>query len=157
MAKRELTKQERAFCELYVSGTAPYAGNAYKCYSEVFEDKGRLAKHKALLLLQEDVIAEYVKELEELESAETVCMKRYLTQNLKKILEETSTAEYRDRRGTVLSPAALRSVAVNAAKALMEMYDVREAQVNKLNIDANGEGGITFNVIVPNATPEKEE
>ena len=58
-------------------------------------------------------------------------------------------AQYTDRRGTKLSPAPLRSVAVSATKALMEMYPVKEAQVNKLNIEGAGEGGITFNVIVP--------
>ena len=76
-------------------------------------------------------------------------MKKFLTENLVHIIEETSTAEYRDRRGTRLSPAPLRSVAVSATKALMEMYPVKEAQVSKLNIEGGGEGGITFNVIVP--------
>ena len=76
-------------------------------------------------------------------------MKRFLTANLKHIIEETSRDIYYDRRGKALSPAALRSVAVSASKALMEMYPVKESQVNKFEINGGGESGITFNVIVP--------
>lgn len=76
-------------------------------------------------------------------------MKVFLRENLTSIVEECAGTEYRDRKGTLLSPAALRSVAVNASKALMELYPVKEAQVSKINIDGAGEGGITFNVIMP--------
>jgi hypothetical protein len=46
----------------------------------------------------------------------------------------------------------MRSVAVNAAKALMDMHPIKEAQISKISLDS-GEGGsgITFNVIVPSA------
>ena len=90
-------------------------------------------------------------------SLETTHMKKFLTENLKHIIEETSTAVYRDRRGNKLSPAALRSVAVAASKTLMDMYPVKEAQVSKLNIEGGGENGIVFNVIVPESKPKENE
>lgn len=65
------------------------------------------------------------------------------------IIDETSTAKYTDRRGTELSPAPLRSVAVQASKALMEMYPVKVAQESKVELKGNGDSGIVFNVIVP--------
>lgn len=145
----KLTENEILFCELYVNGCAPYAGNAAKCYSEVFKCDSKKTKHLAKQLLIREDIQAYLKELEDMTYEETKYMKKFLTENLIHIIEETSTAEYRDRRGTKLSPAPLRSVAVSASKALMEMYPVKEAQVNKLNIEGGGEGGITFNVIVP--------
>ena len=151
--ENQLNEQEKLFCELFVNGTAPYAGNSVKCYSEVFKDEGLNANHRAKQLLMQEPIQAYIKELELMSIEETAHMKRYLTQNLRKILDETSTAKYYDRKGTALSPAPLRSVAVSAAKALMDMYPVREAQVNQLNIEGSGEGGITFNVIVPDSKP----
>jgi hypothetical protein len=51
----------------------------------------------------------------------------------------------------------MRSVAVNASKALMDMYPIKEAQVSKVNIEGGGEGGITFNVIVPETPAKKED
>ena len=145
----KLTEKEILFCELYVNGNAPYAGNAAKCYSEVFSCDPRRTKHLAATLLMREDIQEYIKELEGMSHDEAKFMKKFLTENLIHIIEETSTAVYYDRRGTKLSPAPLRSVAVNASKALMEMYPVKEAQISKLNIEGGGEGGITFNVIVP--------
>lgn len=156
MNDTQLTDQEILFCELYVNGTAPFAGNAAKCYSEVFHESGVNIRQKAKKLLSQDRIKTYVGKLEEISEENTADMKRYLTQNLMKILDETSIAEFRDRRGTLLSPAPLRSVAVNAAKALMDMYPVKEAQTTNLNIGGNGEGGITFNVIVPEPTDSSE-
>ena len=81
--------------------------------------------------------------------------REYLARHLENIIEETSTAEYSDRRGVAMSPAALRSVCVQAMKLYADLYPVKEAQVSKLNIENNGEGGITFNVIVPNQSAEK--
>lgn len=158
MNNTQLSEQEILFCELFLNGTAPYAGNAVKCYSEVFKESGPRSRHQAKLLLAKDEVKDYLKELEALGAEETEDMKRYLTQNLIKIIDETSTAQYRDRRGTLLSPAPLRSVAVSATKALMEMYPVKQAQTTNLNIEGAGEGGITFNVIVPESDvqPNKE-
>ena len=148
----KISKEERIFCELFVNGCAPYAGNAAKCYADVFhtsKEDEMFNNQKAAVLLQEPRIAEYVKELEALSIEDAKNMKRFLTANLKHIIEETSRDIYYDRRGKALSPAALRSVAVSASKALMEMYPVKESQVNKFEINGGGESGITFNVIVP--------
>lgn len=149
MENKQLTEQEVLFCELFINGTAPYAGNAVKCYSEVFKEDSPRTRHKAKLLLNQDNIKAYIAELTEMSAEEAGNMKRYLTQNLMKILEETSTAQFRDRRGTLLSTAPLRSVAVSAAKALMDMYPVKEAQTVNLEGGNSENGGITFNVIVP--------
>ncbi len=147
-----LNKDERIFCELFVNGCAPYAGNAAKCYADVFhtsKEDELFNNQKAACLLKREDVAEYVKELEALTIEDAKNMKRFLTANLKHIIEETSRDIYYDRRGKALSPASLRSVAVSASKALMEMYPVKESQVNKFEINGGGESGITFNVIVP--------
>ena len=157
MENQQLNEKEKLFCELFMNGTAPYAGNALKCYSEVFKDSGINANHRAKALLRKPAIKAYIKELEEQDAEQAVSMKRYLTQNLMRIIDETSSAQFYDRRGTSLSPAPLRSVAVSAAKALMDMYSVKEAQINRLNIEGDGaEGGVTINVIVPDMTPKED-
>lgn len=154
MNNKQLTEQDKLFCELFVNGIAPYAGNAAKCYSEVFKDDGLNVNHRAKQFMKQSHIKRYIKELEGDCDEVAVCIKRYLTQNLMKILDETSNAQFYDRKGQALSPAPLRSVAVNAAKALMDMYPVKEAQVSKLNFEgANGDVGVTFNVIVPDNKP----
>lgn len=157
MDNTKLTREEELFCQLFVNGTAPYGGDAVKCYQEVFHCSDVLDGHKAKVLLARQEIQDYILQLESDNVKEAAHIKRFLTENLKSIIKETSTAQYRDRRGTQLSPAPLRSVAVSASKALMELYPVREAQVNKLNIEGNGESGIVFNVVVPGGTDSKEE
>lgn len=149
METTNLNENEKLFCELFVNGIAPYAGNSAKCYSEVFQTDSNRVNHLARQLLSRKDIQDYIEELNALSYEEAKFMKKFLTENLMHIIEETATAEYRDRRGTKLSPAPLRSVAVSASKALMEMYPIKEAQINKLNIEGSGEGGIVFNVIVP--------
>lgn len=157
MENQQLNEKEKLFCELFMNGTAPYAGNALKCYSEVFKDDGINANHRAKTLLRKPAVKAYIKEMEEMDAEQAAGMKRYLTQNLMRIIDETSTAQFYDRRGASLSPAPLRSVAVSAAKALMDMYPVKEAQVNRLNIEGDGaEGGVTINVIVPDMTPKED-
>jgi hypothetical protein len=157
MDNKNLTKDEELFCQLLVNGSAPYGGDAIKCYREVFHSDNILDGHKAKKLLAREDIQKYIEELEAENAKESVYVKKFLAENLKSIIKETSTAEYRDRRGTKLSPAPLRSVAVSASKALMELFPVREAQVSKLNIEGNGENGIVFNVIVPGSNEEKKQ
>ena len=150
-----LTEQEVAFCELYVNGTAPYAGNAMLCYDDVFGKKSK-NRGPALRLLNEPRIKNYIEELESLSSYEAKRRREYLARHLEQIIEETSIATYTDRKGLKISPAAMRSVCVQAMKLYSELYPVKEAQVSKLNIESNG-GGITFNVIVPNQDKQPEE
>ena len=142
-----LTAEEKLFCELYSNGDAPFAGNATKCYQEAFNITSGYVRGKAMRFLAREDIQAYLKELDKLSYEETKYMKKFLTMNLAKIVEECSSKEYVNRKGNPVSPAPLRSVAVSASKALMDMYPVNEAQ--KLNIEGGGEGGITFNVIMP--------
>lgn len=157
MENIKLTKEEMLFCQLLVNGSAPYGGDAVKCYQEVFRCNDILDGHKAKKFMARTEIQEYITELETENVKEAAQVKKFLAENLKSIIKETSTAQYSDRRGTKLSPAPLRSVAVSASKALMELYPVREAQVNKLNIEGDGENGIVFNVIVPGNTDTQQE
>lgn len=157
--KDNLTEQEVLFCQLYVNGVQPFLGNLVESYREAFgiNHDDKLIRQKAKELINKEDVRNYIKELSDMSSEEAVALKQFLTENLINIIKETSTDVYRDRRGTLLSPAPLRSVAVNAAKALMDMYPIKEAQVNKLNIEGSGEGGITFNVIVPEQKPTESE
>ena len=146
-----LTKQEKIFCELYVNGQAPYAGNAERCFieSKIGNEDDILVGHHSKELLSRQDIQSYIAELESMCHEEAKDIKRFLTANLKHIIEEASSADFCDRWGNLLSPAGLRGVAVSASKALMEMYPVKEAQVSKIGIDGGDDGNIVFNVIVP--------
>ena len=107
-----------------------------------------LPEYKSQLMARDDV-QEYINQLRAIANYETADLKARLTEKLLHIIDETSTAKYTDRRGTELSPAPLRSVAVQASKALMEMYPVKVAQESKVELKGNGDSGIVFNVIVP--------
>lgn len=146
---KTLSKKEIDFCDLYVFGTDPYTGNARKCYSEIFKMGERMALKEATALMERKDVSDYIAHLQQLKNHETRNLKDRLTEKLLRIVEETSTAVYTDRRGTVLSPAPLRSVAVQATKALMDMHPLKVAQENKLELSGNDGAGITFNVIVP--------
>lgn len=157
--KKQLTEQEKLFCDLFANGEAPYGGNAARCYQEVFDDHSKMVKSRATRLLARPAIQEYLKSLDELTYEEAKYIKVFLRENLTSIIDECSHSEFRDKKGTLLSPAALRSVAVNASKALMELYPVKEAHVSKIEMGGNGEGGIVFNVIMPDSgkSDSKEE
>jgi hypothetical protein len=147
-----LTKEEKLVCELYINGEPPYVGDIVECYSKVFNDKSEMVALQAQTFVQRTDIKDYIEELETANLIEAKHLKRFLTKNLVSIVKEASHATYFDRKGRVQSPAAMRSVAVNAAKALMDMHPIKEAQISKISLDS-GEGGsgITFNVIVPSA------
>lgn len=148
-----LSKKEKDFCELVTFGCDPYAGNPSLCYEEIFEDKGKVSRIKAQELMERGDVKEYLQYLRTLANYEAIDVKTRLTEKLFHIIEETSTAIYTDRRGNVLSPAALRSVAVQASKALMEMYPVKVAQESKLELSgSNGDDGIVFNVVIGDQT-----
>ena len=106
-------------------------------------------------MLNQPHIKEYIEQLEALNDFDAKRKREYLARHLENIIEETSTVEYSDRRGVKMSPAALRSVCVQAMKLYAELYPVKDAQTSKNNSENNGGGGITFNVIIPNQTPEK--
>jgi hypothetical protein len=147
----QLTDKEIVFCELFANGCAPYCGNAMKCYKEAFKiplDSSNTIAGQAKKLLSRKNIQDYIENLEISNKNDSKYLKKRLTENLLGIIDEVSSAEFYDRNGTKLSVAPLRSVAVQATKALMDMHPIKEANVNKLNIEGNG-GGITFNVIIP--------
>ena len=145
-----LTKKEIDFCDLYVYGCDPYKGNARKCYEEVFGVSGNSTLKDAKMLLAREDISEYIKEMSKTASYNTEEMKGRLTEKLLKILDETAEAHFTDRKGHELSVAPLRSVAVQASKALMEMYPVKVSQESKIEISGkDGDSPIQFNVIVP--------
>ena len=145
-----LSQKERDFCELFVFGCDPYTGNARKCYEELFHVSSLTSLKDAQVLMARDDVYDYLTQLKMIANYNSADMKARLTEKLLHIIDETSTAQYTDRRGTLLSPAPLRSVAVQAAKALMELHPVKVAQESKLELTgSDGNAGITFNVIVP--------
>ena len=153
-SQNTLTDAEIAFCELYINGTAPYAGNPAKCYHDVFPEKASKGRGAAIRLLNQPHIQEYIEELEAMNAFDAKRKREYLARHLENIIEETSTANYTDRRGIVISPAAIRSVCVQAMKLYADLYPVKDRQAAQSNENI-GSGGITFNVIVPNQVPEK--
>lgn len=157
MENTKLTDEEKLFCDLYALGDAPFAGNPVRCYKEAFHNTSTRVRIKAMALLNREDIKEYLESLEEMSFEEQRYMKKFVSQNLMNIVEECSSSEYRDKKGRLLSPAPLRSVAVQASKALMDLHGVKEAQVTKVSVDGAGEGGITFNVIMPQASNQEPE
>jgi len=160
MAETQLSDKDKLFCELYINGCAPYTGNAAKCYSEVYKSNkksDKLDKQRGKEILSRKEIQSYLEQLESMTYEETKAMKHFITENLIHIIEETSYATYKDRRGNAVSPAALRSVAVNASKALMDLYPIKASSTNLANKENGGARGITFNVIVPDRIKEKEK
>lgn len=154
-----LTEQEEQFCQLYVYGGVELAGQGEKCYKEVFGEEYR--KNVGLCsrrLLNKPHISARIRELAESFQAETesIALKIQLTETLRKIMEETAHSTYSDRFDIPLSPAPLRAVSVNAAKALMELYPIKHAQENRLRIEGS-DGNVIFNVIVPQATTNDEK
>lgn len=153
-----LSQKEKDFCELYIFGCDPYTGNARKCYEEIFLCASRTSLKKARELMAREDVSEYLTNLRKIANYENADLKSRLTEKLMHIMEETSTAQYTDRRGTKLSVAPLRSVAVQAAKAVMEIHGIKAAQESKLELTGGeGNAGITFNVIVPQEKPKDTE
>lgn len=146
-----LTAAEELFCDLYVNGGPEFAGRAIKCYREAFGPvDSRKGGSAVQYLLSRPHIAARIREMLSSErfALETMAVKLQVSETLRTVMEETSRAEYVDRFGTPASPAPLRAVAVNAAKALMEIYPIKHAQESRLRIE-NGDGNVIFNVIVP--------
>lgn len=145
-----LNDSERKFCELYAKGDAPYAGNPVKCYREAFNaDKDPTCGMKAYMMLSRNDVQAYLSDVMSMEVDETKFIKEFVKTNMMSIVAEMSHNTYTDRNGKQVSPAPSRSVAVSAAKLLMDLYKIREPNSNELNISNKDGGSITFNVIVP--------
>lgn len=155
---KTLSKKEQDFCELLIFGCDPYVGNYNKCYEDIFDEHGNTVRMKAKELVEREDIKKYIAHLRTFANYKTADVKARITEKLLKIIDETSTAKYTDRRGTPLSPAPLRSVAVQASKALMELYPVKVAQESKVEVTGgDGNPGIIFNVVVPDQNKNDEK
>lgn len=156
----QLTEAQERFCQLYVCGGMQYAGQADKCYKEVFGQERDKEGAAVRSLTRNPSVVARIRELgaEMMSDTENIALKMQISQTLRAILRETSSGVYRDRFGNPLSPASLRAVAVNAAKALMEMYPVKNGGDAKFKIEGN-DNKIVFNVIVPRMenTPAHDE
>ena len=153
----KLTDAEKEFCELFVDGDKEFAGQAMACYREVFGETKKNLSLAARRLLAKKHIASYISELLEERKIETeaIAVKLQVAETLKSVMAETAKNEYIDKFGMTLSPAPLRAVSVNAAKALMELYPIKPSQEDKKKGD--GGGNIIFNVVVPQTPPTHEE
>ena len=156
----QLTEAQERFCQFYVCGGMQYAGQADRCYREVFDIKHGDTEAAARRLVHTPAVMARIRELgtEMISETESIAVKMQISRTLRNILEETATGIYRDRFGNPLSPAPLRAVAVNAAKALMEMYPVKNGGEAKFKIEGS-DNNIVFNVIVPRMenTPTHDE
>ena len=85
-----------------------------------------------------------------------MAVKLQVTETLKAVMDETATADFTDRFGVPLSPAPLRAVSVNAAKALMDIFPIKHKEESRLRIEG-GDGNVIFNVIVPTNPSQDEE
>jgi hypothetical protein len=90
------------------------------------------------------------------EEADSDILRSYLREKLLQIIEECSKASYTDRRGTKLSPAALRSVANQSIKTLIDITPGLRKNPDEEEESDGKQGGVTFNVIVPDK-PEKSK
>jgi hypothetical protein len=145
-----LTAEQEQFCQLYVCGGAKFAGQLSKSFKEVFGEDYRDVSLDARRLVREPLIMARIKELSTAMTSEieNIAIKMQITETLRSIMEETASDNFSDRFGSRLSPAPLRAVAVNAAKALMELYPVKHAHETKFKIEGT-DNGVVFNVIVP--------
>lgn len=152
-----LSEKEEEFCNLFVFGGSEYPGKIQTCYETVFGDKNKHPYACARYLLSKPHIQERIREMNRVHQSEdeTIAVKLQVTETLKAVMEETATAKFSDKWGISLSPAPLRAVSVNAAKALMELYPIKHVQETKLKIEgANGD--VVFNVIVPEQGKKNE-
>lgn len=157
--EKTLSDEELQFCELYVNGGLEYAGRPKRCYVEAFGEKAAKNPHSAAnYLIHKPHVLEHIKALLSSErfEMETMAVKLQVTETLKAVMDETATTDYTDRFGVPLSPAPLRAVSVNAAKALMEIFPIKHREENRLRIEGS-DGNVIFNVIVPANTPKDEE
>ena len=158
-----LNEKEEKFCLIYASGPAPFRGNAQKCYGLVFHNSHHdnyqcscgVFRLRALMVRED--IKERIDELLSLEVVNASTLRPRLTEVLLKIIDECSTLVCVDKFDRKVSPAALRSVAVNAVNKLTEMYGIKEDIAHKIAIEGGDGGGITFNVIVPDKQAPGED
>lgn len=172
MENLKLTDLEEKFCLVYACGPSPYNGNARKAYDLVFNGstgllfdpsesgindrtKQDISVSLAVrqLMLRDD-IKDRIDQLRSENLVNATTLRPRLTETLLKITDECSTLMVTDRWGNTVSPAALRSVAVNAISKLTEMYGIKEDIAHKVMLEGADGDGITFNLIVPESKKE---
>lgn len=168
MDNSTLTDLEEKFCLVYACGPFPYNGNAKKTYELVYKGvTGKLsdplvnnsiqdvdASLAARKLMIRDDIRDRIDQIQSQSLVNATTLRPRLTEALLKIVDECSTMICTDKFGTPLSPAALRSVAVNAASKLTDMYGIKEDIAHKVMLEGADGEGITFNLIMPDSSKE---
>lgn len=160
-----LRECEQDFCILLVEGSPKFAGNPTQCYIETVGKKEGVPAddpfigHYVKELLSDENIKGYIKELQKdsEDDQETELLKIRLRSTLLKIIDECSEAQFTDRRGNKLSPAAMRSVANNSIKTLIDITPALKKEVEAGEDDDKNKGGLTFNVIVPDKPVKTKE
>lgn len=174
MNNSKLTNLEEKFCLVYVCGPSPYNGNAKKTYDLVFkgqtgqlfdpDSKKREQKVfnevdtaiEARQLMLRDEIKDRIDQIQSENVVNASTLRPRLTETLLKIADECSTLQVEDRFGNPLSPAALRSVSVNAITKLIDMYGIKEDIAHKVMLEGADGDGITFNLVMPQQNKENE-
>lgn len=165
MEKTKLSDKEQKFCLIYTNGPAPYNGNEVRCWQLVFNGSTTLPRGEeeveialdASKFMQRDDVKEYIDSINALSIVNASTLRPRITQTLLKIMDECSTAQYEDRWGVKIQPAAMRAVAVNAASKLTDMYGIKEDIAHKIQIEGSDGDGITFNLIAPQPTKKDGE
>lgn len=165
MEKTKLSDKEQKFCLIYTNGPAPYNGNEVRCWQLVFNGSTTLPRGEeeveialdASKFMQRDDVKEYIDSINALSIVNASTLRPRITQTLLKIMDECSTAQYKDRWGMKIQPAAMRAVAVNAASKLTDMYGIKEDIAHKIQIEGSDGDGITFNLIAPQPTKKDDE
>lgn len=174
MNNSKLTTLEEKFCLVYACGPAPYNGNAKKTYDLVFNgvtgqlfDPDEEARKQKIIdevdtaimvrqLMLRDDIRDRIDQIQSENVVNATTLRPRLTEMLLKIADECSTLMVEDRFGKTLSPAALRSVAVNAVSKLTDMYGIKEDIAHKVMLESADGDGITFNLVMPKSKNENE-
>lgn len=174
MNDSKLSDLEEKFCMVYACGPSPYNGNAKKTYELVFrgrtgqffdpDEKARALEilgevNTSILvhqLMQREDIKDRIDQIQSESVVDAASLRPRLTETLLKIVDECSTLHVEDRFGNPLSPAALRSVAVNAVAKLTDMYGIKEDIAHKVMLEGADGDGITFNLIMPQSEKENE-
>lgn len=160
-----LKEEEQDFCILLVEGSQKFAGNPTQCYIETVGKKEGIPEddpfigHYVKELLSDENVKGYIQELQKASEneQETELLKIRLRSTLLKIIDECSVAQFTDRRGNLLSPAAMRSVANNSIKTLIDITPALRKEVEAGEDDDKSKGGLTFNVIVPDKPVKTKE
>ena len=144
-----LTEKEELFCQLFSNGGKRFAGNQVETYKQVFGDK---ENNKLMIesnkLLTSPAVTSRIKDIMTNKMENESYAKVRVLETLFAIMDETREAKYKDKWGVSLSPAPLRAVSVNAAKAIADIYAFKAG--GETGVTINGENNVTFNVIVPN-------